>query len=306
MQADANRRAKIVAVVVTYEPDATVEAEVNALVRQVAGIVIVDNGSSDEARERLRRLEGRAQLELLAENRGIGAAHNIGIGRARELGATHVMLMDQDSIPAEDMVAVMLEAETNLLAEGRKVGALGPVFHDTRVGKSWPFYRISRFGVRAERCDGRSYVPCDLLITSGTLVRVGVMDVVGTMNEAYFLEHVDTEWSLRARFKGYSLHGVCHAGMEHRLGDSTTPLPLSRRRVQIYSPYRHYYLFRNALLLWREPHASSGWKMNEIKRLLYRMLFFPFFVPPRLKRLKFMLLGLRDGIAGRTGPLKTR
>lgn len=300
----ARHNARIIAVVVTYEPDETLVRQVEALVPQVATVVVVDNGSTGAACELLYGLQNRVKLEFLGRNLGIGAAHNIGIGRARTLGATHVLLMDQDSVPFTGMVSELLKAEKTLVARGCNVGAVGPLYRDPHVGKSWPFYRITRFGVRAFACHNESYLRCDLLISSGTLIRTQVIDEVGLMNERYFLEHVDTDWSLRARFAGYELFGICGAQMEHRLGDSVIELPVFRQRVQVYRPYRHYYLFRNSLLLWREQHACLAWKLNETKRLIYRLILFPFFVAPRRERLKFMLLGLWHGLLGRTGPLQ--
>jgi len=292
----------VVAVIVSYQPTDFLRTEAKALGGQVQHIVVVDNASEAA---RLKSVEDLPiEVIRLPMNVGIAAAHNIGIQRARKLGATHVLLMDQDSLPERDMVARLLAAERALEEQGNKVGAVGPVYHDPRVGKSWPFFRMSRFGVRPHACGDAPYVRCDFLISSGTLIRVDVIDSVGLMKDAYFLEHVDTEWSLRARFVGYSLYGVCRARMDHHLGDTAVSVPLSGRRVQLYQPYRYYYLFRNALLLWREKHASLPWKINEVKRLVYRLVFFTLFVEPRLQRLKFMLLGLWDGLLGRSGPLQ--
>jgi rhamnosyltransferase len=295
---------QVVAVIVTYQPDSGVLACVRALQSQVARILFVDNGSDEASWTRLRALESDGvELISLRRNRGVGAAHNVGIERARRIGATHVLLMDQDSIPEPDMVPRMLAAERRLLARGEKVAALGPVYRDPRLGKSWPFFRMARFGVRGHACAGENEMRCDFLISSGTLIPLSVVERVGPVNEGYFLEHVDTEWSLRARFAGYGLFGVCDARMEHRLGDDAVGVPLTGRKVQLYRPYRHYYLFRNAVLLWREPHAPLAWKLNEARRLLLRLVFFPLFVAPRMARLKYMLLGLWHGLLGRSGPL---
>lgn len=202
------------------------------------------------------------------------------------------------------MVAKLLAAEDRMLGRGEKVGALGPVYRDSRLGKSWPFYSLSRFGVRARHCRAGDIVPCDLLITSGTLVRLEVIESVGPLNEEFFLEHVDTEWSLRVRYRGLQLYGVCDAGMEHKLGSAAARVPLSGRLVQIYPPYRYYYLFRNALLLGRRDWARVPWKLNEAKRLAIRLVFLALFVPPRWARLRFMALGLWHGLRGRTGPVQ--
>src|ERR1700694_212823 len=297
---------EIVAVVGTFQPDQTLIEAVHALEPQFPSALLVANGSDSERLRILQQLRSAFEPMLLGKNLGVGAAHNIGIARARELGATHVLLMDQDSIAQPKMVESMLTVEASLTASGKRVGALGPVYHDPRLGKSWPFYRMSCFGVRGYECTGEDTVPCDFLISSGTLVRMPVIDEVGPINEGYFLEHVDTEWSLRARFHGFALFGVCNAHMNHMLGDDTVRVPFSDHHVQIYQPYRHYYLFRNSMLLWRERHARLPWKLNEVRRLLARILYFSLFVPPRLERLRFMVLGIWHGMLGRIGPLRTR
>jgi rhamnosyltransferase len=295
---------RVAAIIVTYEPDATLAAQVRALARQVTWITIFDNGSSPQGAAILRELPASVEVHALGHNLGIGAAHNRGVLRARELGATHVLLMDQDSVPEDDMVAKLLAAEQAMSSARRKVGAVGPAYRDTSLGRTWPFYRLSTFGVRGEQCRPGVIVPCDLLITSGMLVRLDVMAAVGPLNEEFFLEHVDTEWSLRARHFGLQLFGVCDAGMEHALGDASAGVPFTRRRVQIYAPYRYYYLFRNAVLLWRSRSAPLPWKIHEARRLLARVVFLALFVPPRVRRLRFMALGLWHGLRGRTGPFQ--
>lgn len=291
---------RVAAVIVSFQPSGALAEQVNALTSQVAHVIVVDNGSDQEHRAALAGLV--AEVIWAGRNLGVGAAHNIGIRRARDLAATHVLLMDQDSLPEPDMVSRLLRAEREL-SRAQPLGAVGPVYYDPRLAKSWPFYRMHRYGVRAHPCAEERYVPCDFLISSGTLIRTDVLERVGLMNEAYFIEHVDTEWSLRARFAGYALYGVCDARMNHHLGDTTIGVPFSSRRVQLYRPYRHYYLFRNTVLLWRERYAPLAWKINEARRLVYRLIFFGIFVRPRWQRIKFMGLGLWHGLRGRSGPL---
>ena len=296
--------ARVAAVVVTYQPQAMAAEGLRALLPQVECLLVVDNGSDPDLLGPMRAAAGnRAEFLLLGRNLGVASGHNTGIARAKALGMTHVLLMDQDSVPAQDMVARLLEAESAMANSGERVGAVGPVYHDARLGKSWPFYRLTRAGMRACTCVADEVMPCDFLISSGTLARIEVLDAIGGMKEGYFLEHVDTEWTLRARARGYRIFGACAARMNHELGDDAVRVPLMNRSVQLYRPYRHYYLFRNAVLLAREPHAPFAWKLNEVQRLLKRLVFFPLFVPPRFDRLRYMLLGLWHGMRGRDGPL---
>ncbi|MFP3480127.1 glycosyltransferase family 2 protein, partial [Burkholderia sp. SIMBA_057] len=85
------------------------------------------------------------------------------------------------------------------------------------------------------------------------------------MNESFFIDHVDTEWCLRANAAGYALFGVCAARLDHELGDRIVRLWAIRwRAVPVHSPVRMYYMFRNTIRLlaatpmcwtWRAVHA---------------------------------------------------
>jgi rhamnosyltransferase len=293
---------------VSYRPERAVLAALVETIRaQVAHVIVVDNGTEAPASGALDAIEPAvSEIVRLGENRGVGAAHNVGLGRAWALGASHALLLDQDSAPGAEMVERLLATEAALLARGVRVGALGPVYHDPKLGRTWPFYAFGVLGVRERRCGDRAQaeehaVPCDLLITSGSLIRRAVLEETGPLCEEFFIEHVDTEWSLRARAHGFRLFGDCSAKMHHSLGDSVARLPVVGRRIQLYPAYRYYYAFRNAVLLWRSPFAVLPWKLNELKRLALRVLVLGVFAPGRVDRLRMMLRGIRHGLEGRTG-----
>jgi rhamnosyltransferase len=301
---------RVAAIIVSYQPNETdLNRLVNAIRGQVAHIVVVDNGSSPDKSGSFDSLDAVVtQIIRLGQNYGIGHAHNTGIRWAISQDATHVLLFDQDSEPSSDMVARLLASEAEILAQGTNLGAVGPLYYDSRLDRTWPFYALTKFGVRPQYCAqlAQAVIPCDLLITSGTLIRLSVIEKIGMLCEEFFIEHVDTEWSLRARFNGFSLFGVCSARMLHTLGDSLLHLPFVQRPVQLYGPQRYYYAFRNALLLWRMPQAVLPWKINELKRLAIRVILLGIFAPQRLKRLGMMALGIWHGLLGKSGRLRFR
>ena len=305
---------EVAAIIVSFEPDpGDLDRLVRAVSPQVRHVVVVDNGTGAARSVILGSLGGAvSEVVRLGENRGVGYAHNVGIRWAASRGASHVLLLDQDSEPSADMVERLLATERALLERGLRVGAVGPVYYDPKVARTWPFYVFGRFGVRERRCardprtpgrDAAEVVACDVLITSGALIRRSVLDETGPLCETFFIEHVDTEWSLRARHLGFRLFGDCSASMRHSLGESSVRLPLTGRRIQLYPAYRYYYVFRNALLLWRLPWAVLPWKLNELKRLALRVLVLGVLARGRLDRLRMMALGIRHGLQGRTGKL---
>ncbi|MFN4326275.1 MAG: glycosyltransferase family 2 protein [Azonexus sp.] len=296
----------VVAVVVTYEPDATALLPLlDSLVKQVAHVVVVDNGSTKDVSALLKHYpEGRLLLLPLDENRGIAAAQNLGIRWARQQEASHVILFDHDSRPASDMVANLLASEAALAAAGHRVASIGPRYTDDRQDNPPPFIRVR--GGRLHRClapEVGDSVNVDYLIASGCLIPINVLDVVGGMAEELFIDYVDIEWGLRARSKGYENFGCFSAMMSHSLGDE--PITFLGAVYPVRSPLRHYYMFRNAVLLYRMAHIPAAWKWADGLRGVLRFGFYVLFAKPRRKHLQMMLLGLLHGLRGKTGKLVT-
>lgn len=295
-----SHRSDVVAVVVTYQPILEVlEQLLGALVPQVTSVVVVDNGShSDLAAWNRERVTNPVELLQLGVNRGIAAAQNVGIQLARDRGAGFVLLMDQDSVPAPDMVEKLL----SVLSEHPLPAAAGPRYLDARQDNPPPFIRVH--GLRLERCacaTEKSVVPVDYLIASGCLIPMSVLDKVGGMRDDLFIDYVDIEWGLRARHHGFQSYGVCPAHMQHSLGDH--PIKFFGKSIPLHSPLRHYYHFRNAVLLYKESWVPLNWKLVDGWRLCLKYIFYSLFAKPRLAHWRMMTLGVWHGLVGKTGKL---
>ncbi len=297
---------RIVAVIVTYYPERErLDRLLTVLRCQVHAVVIVDNGTTPPLQLGAPLSPDALPCLLpLGSNQGVAAALNRGIAWAKAQAATHVLLLDQDSLPAPDMVSGLVVALERLTGLGLAVAAVGPFYQDNRLGDTSPFVRLR--GLRLERlnCNGQQeWVEVTHLITSGSLIPISVLEAVGGMEEGLYIDYVDVEWCLRAATRGYLLYGVCTARMEHRLG--TAPLSLWGRRYPMREPHRHYYLTRNALLLYRRQCLPWSWKLADGGRLLIKLLLALLFVRPRRQLLRMILLGVKHGLTGRAGPLDT-
>ncbi|MGG6463480.1 glycosyltransferase family 2 protein [Solilutibacter silvestris] len=288
----------IAAIVVTYRPDiATLEALVDALLPQVERLWLVDNASTNV--EAIRALVTTRSIDIIAndKNLGVGAGLNQGITAARAAGCTAVLLMDQDSLPADEMVARLREA---LDSGGERLAAVGPAHVDARTGDVAPFVRIGfPFNHKLQPATGE-VVDCDFLITSGCLIPLRAIDAIGDMDAGLFIDNVDLEWCFRARARGYRLAGVADAEMEHRIGDRLHWRPGGRAIV--HGPTRLYTIMRNRVLLYRRPGTPWRWIAQDVPRAILKFLGFSLVVAPRGANLKAMCRGLRDGLAGREGP----
>ena len=305
---DKNYCHDVSAILVTYNPNVQVlRAAIQAILNQVSDVFIVDNASSNFPFDWLDKLEGEAngKLHLLqqVENVGIGAAHNIGIKHAIERGAKFVLLLDQDSQVELDMVVKLRSAYTALNEKDFQVAALGPQYRNAESSILSQFVKVGFFRFILCGCEKEStIVGADFLISSGSLLPVKALEIVGLMDESLFIDHVDTEWFFRARSKGLKTFGLCGAVMTHTLGEQQRVVRFWRKlTIPFHKPFRYYYMFRNSTLLYRRGYMPLSWKFADFAKCLKMVVFFSVVAENRLEILKMMCLGVIDGLRGRSG-----
>jgi rhamnosyltransferase len=294
----------ILAIVVTYNPGMDVLfRQIQSMSRQGVRSVLVDNKSGIDVSQWNASLPAPAHHVIsLEDNMGIAHAHNVGIAWAKAQGFQYVMLMDQDSVPGDGMVANLLQCAASRQAADGKVGAVGPRYFDPRQNNPPPFLTIRGLKLHRFTCEeGVPEVPVDYLISSGSLIPIETLDAVGGMREDLFIDYVDIEWGLRAGHHGYQSYGVCSAKMEHSLGDN--PVRFFKGNIPIRSPLRHYYHFRNAVLLYRSRWLPLNWKLVDGSRLILRYGFYTLFAKPRFTHWRMMTLGMVHGLINRSGKL---
>lgn len=292
----------VLAVVVTYNPELDVlQRQIEAFTLQGVPSLLVDNKSRMAIAQWSASLTSPPHHVIaFSDNMGIAHAHNAGIAWAKAHGFSYVILMDQDSIPGEDMTSKLLECAEAHRAVGHKVAAVGPRYYDARQNNPPPFLTIRGLKLHRYTCEeGIPDVPVDYLISSGSLIPIATLDAVGGMREDLFIDYVDIEWGLRARQHGFQSYGVCRARMQHSLGEN--PVKFFKRSIPLHSPLRHYYHFRNAILLYRSGWLPLNWKIVDGWRLVLRYGFYSLYARPRWTHWKMMTLGLWHGLINRSG-----
>ena len=299
---EINQRHSIVAILVLYQhTEEVLDQILDALISQVSSIVVINNGPRlDATISKKKTYSQNIEFLQLDTNLGIAAAQNIGINWARNRKANFVLLMDQDSIPAHDMVERLVYA----ISQQVTPAAVGPRYLDDRLDKPMsPFFRHR--GLRLERCTSTnldSVIEVDFLISSGSLIPISVLDVVGGMREDLFIDYVDTEWVWRASHHGFKSYGVYSANMMHNLGDQS--VKFFGKNVTLHSPLRHYYFFRNAFILYKESWIPFNYKLVDLWRLCFKFIVYSLIARPRLTQCMMMTFGMWHGLIGKTGKFK--
>jgi rhamnosyltransferase len=220
-------------------------------------------------------------------------------------GFDFALLSDQDSLPAPDMVKTLRSVAWERSASGARVASVCPEYFDQTTNVSSSFQvqlpgRAFYSSVRGE--EAMPWLEIVTSITSGCLITRDAMEHVGGMREELFIDHVDTEWSHRARSLGFVNYGTARTRLTHRLGDDVFSIwYFGWHPYSDYSPLRLYYRFRNFILLCRLPHVPRRWALRASWYWLGSFYAHAFFAPARLANVRMMLRGVWDGIWGRTG-----
>lgn len=302
----ANPRGLVIAVVVTFNPDlATLRQLVEALLPQVESLVLVDNGSENSAQVAAVAAQVSEHFISLPHNSGIAVAHNVGIRWALEQGASHVLLVDEDSLPPANLVQVLWQ----IASQNPRCAAIGPVPVDSRsTPPDTLVYSFTTWGPKHRECpQSGQIVRVPFALASGCLLSAEALEQVGPMNEFLFIDHVDLAWGLRANQAGFEVLVSGDVQMEHQLGEVVVSLPgwlgrLSGRRVHLQNPTRNYYLTRNTLFLLRAPFVRRSWKFGYLVWLAKYVGFYALAAPQKRRRWRALAQAFRDGLTGRTSP----
>jgi rhamnosyltransferase len=244
---EARTHTEVCAVVVTYNPDSSLEQNVRALLPQVGKLIIVDNQSSPAAQSLIAQVASICDVEIVFndQNLGIAAGLNTGIERALSYHQySWIATFDQDSHVPPDYVSAIMEAYSACS------------FRD-KVAMVGANYKLAMRESTSEPTAGWSgsiFREVKTLMTSGSFVKSSVFDHCGRrFDQSLFMDYVDHEFCLRLRRHGSKIIQASRAVLDHRLGSPTSHRFLWKRfMVTNYSPSRRYSNARNRLVVYRQ------------------------------------------------------
>ena len=290
VEARSPEPASVAAVVVTFHPEPELAARLASLLPQVGAIVVVDNGScpADLPAGDDPAFGGRVETIANGENLGVGAALNQGLRRAKELGFSWALTLDQDSSPLPNLVAAAERAfrahpaPERLAAIG--AGVVGP--EGSSVSTTHAYRRLP------------------VMITSGTLHSITAWEKLGGLREDYFIDCVDIEFCLRARAHGFDIVQATEPALDHRIGEPSRKRTLGRWMMPTnHSPLRRYYMTRNRISVWRLYVRSDGhFVLTDMRQSIREWVGILFAETDRRAKLAAIVSGLKDGVLGRYGP----
>lgn len=270
---------KVSAIIVTFNPNIIVLKKlIKKLIPQVFEIVICDN--SDNLLN-FDLINEKIFIKKMSNNIGIAAAQNIGMDFAFKHGADFIIQFDQDSLPSENLVEILVKTYHNLKSKGINIGLVLSNNGSVKINKS---YECILNG-----------------ISSGTLVHREIYKKLGKLEDKLFIDLVDYEYCWRCLMHKKKVIIVRDAIIKHKLGESTINFLFKKINKSI--PIRNYYYFRNSLILLYRNYVPVSWKIKNIIHLFILFLVTLLIFDNKTLRIKFMIKGIIDGLKNKLGPI---
>lgn len=281
------------AIIVTYNSNPIRLEKSISLLELQSFIIVCDNSTDIKVKLEIQEITKKFDIKYInmQGNQGIAKAQNYGLDVAATLNYRFVFFLDDDSIPESGIIKDIIDIYDRLVLRGHKVAAVGASARD-----------INGKDISNALAKDSAVVPCTQMMSSGVLIPLNVIKVVGPMNDSLFIDCVDFDWGWRALSLGYEIFLAKALSFEHSLGQQY--IKIGRLRFGVPSPIRHYYQYRNILFMMSKSYVPLSWKIRQICSLFFKLVLFTIFISPRLKRLNYMINGITDWAQNVTGKIQ--
>ena len=285
----------------TYKLTRACVLSLNKCVHKNFEIFLVDNYSSDDSVEKLKKEFKDLHFILNNENTGFCKANNQAIKKIlSENTFNFIMLLNSDTEVSPFFIKPLIDT----FKSSKKIGAVQPlILNWSDKSTIWKYEGdINRtFGFTSHKSKNKifsnekinSYTEwasgCCILTTPSIFKDVGLFD------EIFFAYYEDVDWSIRLKKQNYlialsKLSEIYH----HESGSSKS---LKKQNEGYLSPKSHYYNFRNHIIFLRK-HKSDYNSLGIVIFQLLKITQFSLYFILRLRKKKLINLwkGVYDGL----------
>lgn len=228
---------KIAAVVILYHPNESAITNIKTYYEYVDKIFVFDNSEVESlVKDDLVNLP-KVEFYQNFENEGIAKRLNEGCKLAMQEHFDWILTMDQDSTFSKDAINYYFNCFKQFKEKENTV----------MIGTN----RSREITLNTKICKPQQTGD---LITSGSLLNLKAFEKVGDFDESLFIDLIDNEYCARAKMAGYSVIRFLNIYIIHELGkqvyhSSIKSFFIVKKKKEIHSPLRCYYMYRNMLYL---------------------------------------------------------
>lgn len=231
-----------------------IESVISSVKKTEYEIFVVDNASSDGSVEAIRSTFPDVKVISNMQNLGFSAANNIAI---REAQGEYILLLNSDTIVGKDTI----DKSIDFLHNNGEYDVLGckVVLRDGKLDKAckrgfptpWNslcyllkldkiFYRNKKFGGYHQTFIHEDTIAeVDCIMGAYMMIKRGVIDKIGLLDETFFMYGEDIDWCYRIRKNGYTIVYYPEVEITHYKKASS----VKKGNKTIIEFYRSMYIF---------------------------------------------------------------
>lgn len=260
-------------------------------------VIVIDNGSTDGSVSYFKEAFPEVTLVETGSNLGYAGGNNVGIAYALAKGATHLLLLNNDTVVDPKLVghflagfanypkAGVLGAKIYLMQEPTRLDHLGGIWRKDKVD-----FELVGLGAYEDGVAFQESIKVDYVCGAALMMKKEAIEKVGVLEERFFLFCEETDWCFRAKREGFEIRTCPEAKVWHEVSASLTG----------GKPHADYYAMRNRLL-WIERNFTGRERLYYLSRLLRGSVVKTgkHFLLCQLRRGLKHLLGKRGGVKER-------
>ncbi|MBT8390612.1 MAG: glycosyltransferase family 2 protein [Ignavibacteria bacterium] len=278
----------VAAVIILYNPDKSIIANLESCRKQVDKLFVVDN--SEGLEETRIKIETGPDIEIFShnENLGVATALNIAAKQALKDEFDYLLTLDQDTLIPEDLVSKLL-----FTIQSDKMAAIAA-----------PFYSNINYDLKPLQKD----LSLPLVVpTSANLLNLIAFREVGNFNDNLFIDYVDFDFCMRLKLMGYKILQNNSIVVKHSVGNLVKDNFLGFKFYTTnHPPLRLYYRTRNRFYL-RKTYKSyfPDFFRKDLVNLLKQLVKMILVEKNKFQKLKMIVLGYRHYKTGQLGKLNS-
>lgn len=283
-------------IIVWFNPGKEEVKRVKALAEMGIYICVVDN-SADACSEKVQESEYLHYL-YNANKGGIAGGFNLGIEYVRRncSEAQYYFTMDQDSLLSKEYL-------DNMVSFSIKNNALisCPNFYDRNARVYGSFVLLTKYGYEITN-SGKTH----FCISSGMCISKKAWDILGQFNELLIIDHVDTDFALRAFKEKIDIYVNYDECLNHAIGERSKHKFFGVViKPNHHSYVRKYYIVRNGTYLAIKNFGiTKGYFLLNVMRVIHEFISVVLYEDKKIKKIGYMIKGGYDGLRGKLGVIK--
>lgn len=272
-----NKQAKILAVIVTYNPEiGHLKSFLEVLSKQIDSVLIYDNNSLNFKDIASIQFPQKVTIHFSSINKGLPSHYNAAIQHGIENGFDYLLILDQDS-----------SFDDNFLTEYQKY-----ISDDSTCLVPLLIHSNSNYNDAYPEKNNGETEPVSRTINSGTLLNLKALPAQLRFDEDLFIDCVDFDFFEKIRKFGFKVLRVNSAKLHINLGNISRTGPFF---LYNYSPFRLEKQTRDRVIFLRK-HPISAFSLWLFLFTIFCDTKAVLFERERLRKIKAIAKGFKEGL----------